>query len=70
MLHDDKNKSHVNIIMYHVDTSYHACREQKYASIHRRRAKAYILQSLKGNGDVSISQPDAEQHTSRQMHDL
>ena len=30
MLHVDMNKSHMNIIMLHVDIIYLACREQKY----------------------------------------
>ena len=33
MLHVDINKSHVNIIMLHVDIIYLACRGQKYATI-------------------------------------
>ena len=33
MLHVDINKSHVNIIMLHVDIIYLACRWQKYATI-------------------------------------
>ena len=33
MLHVDINKSHVNIIMLHVDMIYLACRGQKYATI-------------------------------------
>ena len=33
MLHVDINKSHVNIIMLHVDIIYLACQGQKYATI-------------------------------------
>ena len=33
MLHVDINKSHVNIIMLHVDIIYLACRGQKYVTI-------------------------------------
>ena len=32
-LHCDINKSHVNIIILHVDIFYLACRVQKYATI-------------------------------------
>ena len=34
MLNVDINKSHVNVIMLHVDIIYLACRGQKYATIH------------------------------------
>ena len=33
MLHVDINKSHVNIVISHVDIIYLACRGQKYATI-------------------------------------
>ena len=39
MLHVDINKSHVNIIMLHVDIIYLACRGQKYATIETRLAR-------------------------------
>ena len=34
MLHVGINKSHVNIVISHVDIIYLACRGQKYATIH------------------------------------
>ena len=35
MVNVDINKSHVNIIMLHVDIIYLACRGQKYATIQK-----------------------------------
>ena len=54
MLHVDINKSHVNIIMLHVDIIYLACRGQKYATIPYRLKSLIILLSLPGFAILSI----------------